>query len=289
VKESKSRYLILYLSIIFGMSWSIGLAFLFFPQFMAAMTGGSLGQNNPIIVFVLYLPSIGGLITYYAMGGMDALKKLMLKFIPRKKDLFWFPVLFVAFVGFAAFMHFTSILFGVPVPRITLTPGEMTLKAIETIITEVGLLGGIFGWMAFLLPYFQAKFKSQLVAATATAIVFGLYVAPGYLITSFQQTTSYPLYVLEIVLFFVFISYIFNATRGNLTFYLYSFWLTATGSHIQLYYWNVDVQLMEITYFLAMVIILAIIFKRKNIGYALQKFPHFIEKQDADQSKVVVA
>ena len=76
----------------------------------------------------------------------------------------------------------------------------------------------------------------------------------------------------------LFASYIFNATKGNLSFYLFAFWLAATGSHIQLYYFSIPVQILEIVFFVLAAIILHPIFKDRHVKYSLQVFPDFIDE-----------
>ncbi|HLQ98486.1 MAG TPA: CPBP family glutamic-type intramembrane protease [Candidatus Dormibacteraeota bacterium] len=82
------------------------------------------------------------------------------------------------------------------------------------------------------LPYFQKKFKSNIPSALLTSLIFGLWVIPGYLISSLGTSTDFIFYVVQLMMFILFMSYVFNATKGNLLIYLFTFWLAATGSQI---------------------------------------------------------
>lgn len=270
------KYLTLYLSVTFGLWWLIAAVFLVFSPVLHWVVGHKIFFGI-LTIFILYLPSIMGFVTYYAYGKSHAMKQLLSKLVPRKKDLFWFPVLFVVMVFFAFCMHYGSVVFGIGVPKITYSVSKMISITLLNLVEEVGLLGGIFGWIGFLLPFLQSQFKNNIVAGLLTGFLFGLWVLPGYLIPAFGATTSYPLYVLQLMAFVLFQSYIFNATEGNLLFYLFDFWLAATGSHIQLYYFNAPVQVLEILFFLGASIVIHFILKRSRIG-VLQTFPQFLVK-----------
>ncbi|KGE16345.1 hypothetical protein PWYN_16495 [Paenibacillus wynnii] len=116
-----------------------------------------------------------------------------------------------------------------------------------------------------------------MTSALLTGFLFGLWVLPGYIISSFGTSTSYLFYVAQLMVFVVFQSYIFNATKGNLLFYLFAFWLAATGSQIQLYFFNPDVQKLQISYFIIAAVVIHFVFKKRNIAQPLQVFPDFIK------------
>jgi hypothetical protein len=82
--------------------------------------------------------------------------------------------------------------------------------------------------------------------------------------------------VVQLMAFIVFQSYIFNATKGTLLFYLLAFWLVATGSQIDLYYFNPQVQIMQFFFFVTSAIIIHIVFKRKKVDTTLQTFPAYV-------------
>ncbi|CAM5713768.1 hypothetical protein LSPH24S_08612 [Lysinibacillus sphaericus] len=61
----------------------------------------------------------------------------------------------------------------------------------------------------FLMPYLQKKYNSNIKAGVITGLIFGIYVLPGYVITSFELAAIFPLYVIQLMLFLIFISYMF--------------------------------------------------------------------------------
>ena len=85
----------------------------------------------------------------------------------------------------------------------------------KNIYEETGLLGGALGWYGFLLPYLQKKYNSCIKAALLTGFIFGLFVLPGYVFSSFETATAYPFYVGQLMAFSVFVAFIMNKTRGD--------------------------------------------------------------------------
>jgi len=175
-------------------------------------------------------------------------------------------------------VRFASLLVHQPVPPITMTVPQMTARALWILIEETGLIGGVFGWIGFLLPFLHRTFRNRTVlAASLTGLIFGLWVMPGFLIASVNQTdTSYLLYVLQLVVFVVFADIVFNATDGNLLLYVFTFWLAATGSHIQLYYFTRRTQLLEIVFFAVAAIVCGATVKRAKLTSTVQAYPAFL-------------
>lgn len=270
-----NRYLYTYLVVVFGLAWSIILGCAVFADWLTPIIG-RLTLKHPIIIFVLYLPSLTGLGIYWLVGGIQGVRSIARKLLPRRQDCGWFLILLVIFIGFALCMRFGCLWLGIDTPAITDTPLQMVTKALWNVIEETGLLGGLFGWIGFLLPLFQKKFKCNIRSALLTGLLFGLWILPGYGLSSVAIATSYLLYVLQLMAFITFASYVFNATAGNLSCYLFAFWLAATGSHIQLYYFNIPVQVMEVIFLTVAAIVMHFYIKNKHIASHLQAFPEFV-------------
>lgn len=270
------KSVITYFLLTYGIWWSIALLYTFAPSLMARHFG-VLGLRNPIMIPIFYLPSIASFVAYYVYAGTPAVRAMCLKIIPRKQDLHWFILLFAMFLLFIAFLHYGSIMINVSVPRITYTDGYMIEVGVLNFVKELGLIGGVFGWIGFVLPYLQYKIQNQAISALLTGLLFGLWVAPGYFIHSFHTTSSYPLYVLQLMLFIWLHSYIFNATDGRLSFYLFSFWLCATGSHIQLYFFNKPVQELQVAFFALMVFLFFLHNRRYKWSCKLVTIPYFTQ------------
>jgi len=238
---------------------------------------GETSFTNPVVMVALYSPSIAGLVVYGLMGGWKAIKNLLGKFIPRKQDLIWFPIVIGMALLYLAFIHYGSIVVGFDVPEMTLTLSQMVIEVVKNLFEEAGILGGVLGWIGFLMPFFQKKYNSNVKAGLLTGLIFGIYVLPGYMISSFELAAAFPLYVIQLMLFLVFVSYMYNATNGNLLYYVLLFWLISAGARLQLYYFNAQVQLLQIVFFALSVIAVHFIMKKRNIEQKLQVLPDDIE------------
>lgn len=243
----KNKYFTIYLVITFGLCWGLASLFMIFNDFFAKIFGDA-SFTNPVVMVALYSPSIAGVVVYGLMGGWKAIKNLFGKFIPRKQDLIWFPIVIGVAILYLVCIHFGSIVFGLDVPEMTLTFNQMVIEVVKNLFEEAGILGGVLGWIGFLMPYFQKKYNSNVKAGLLTGLIFGIYVLPGYMISSFELAAAFPLYVIQIMLFLVFVSYMFNATNGNLLYYILLFWLISSGARLQLYYFNAPVQLLQIVF-----------------------------------------
>ena len=271
----KNKYFTIFLVITFGLCWGLASLFMIFNDFFAKIFGDA-SFTNPVVMVALYSPSIAGVVVYGLMGGWKAIKNLFGKFIPRKQDLIWFPIVIGMALLYLVCIHFGSIVFGFDVPEMTLTFNQMVIEVVKNLFEEAGILGGVLGWIGFLMPYFQKKYNSNVKAGLLTGLIFGIYVLPGYMISSFELAAAFPLYVIQIMLFLVFVSYMFNATNGNLLYYVILFWLISSGARLQLYYFNAPVQLLQIVFFALSVVAVHFIMKSKKMEQKLQVVPDYV-------------
>ncbi len=271
----KKRLLTIYIAITFAMCWGLAASSMIFNDFFTKLFGEAT-FTNPMVIIALYSSSVAGLVIYGMTGGFKAIKNLFGKFIPRKKDLIWFPIV----IGMAALymisVHYAAIALGFEVPEMTLSPKQMVMEVFKNLFEEAGILGGVLGWVGFLIPYFQKKYNNNVKAGLLTGLIFGIYVLPGYVMSSFELAAAFPLYVIQMMLFMVFVSYMFNATNGNLTFYVILFWLIASGARLELYYFNAPVQVLQIAFFVLSVVVIHFFAKKKKIEQKLQVFPEYV-------------
>jgi hypothetical protein len=280
--KSYRKLLVIYLALTFGLCWGISLLYLISYNTMSNIFG-ELTLQNPVVVAVLNSPGIIGLIIYFIYGKWDALLKYLKTLIPRKKDLKWIPIIFVVMSLFLLCIRLVCILVGVKVPKFSYSPGQVIIIFLKNFFGETGMIGQAFGWFGFLLPYLQGKFKNNIKAGLLTGFVFSLFLMPGYVFSSFEAATAYPFYVVQNMILAVFVSYILNDTGCNVCFFLLTFWIAATGSKLDLYYFIPSVQIIQIILLSIMTIAIHFYFKKKNadtpVENTLQVFPDFIESR----------
>lgn len=273
--KSKRKYMVIFIAITFGMCWGLAGTYMIFYDTLSKIFG-EVSFSNPGVVLSLYSPSIAGIIVYCLMGGKKAIIELVKKVIPKKKYCYWFLIVIGMAVVYATFVHYASIICGFGVPEMTQTPKEMVIGALMNLYEEAGILGGVFGWYGFLLPYLQRKYNNNVKAGAMTGLIFGIFCAPGYVISSFDLAAAFPFYVMQMILFSIFVSYMFNLTEGNLLFYIILFWLVATGSRLELYYFNAQVQILQMVYFAIAAVVIHLIVKKRNIKMKLQVLPEYV-------------
>lgn len=281
-KDKNNKYLWIYLGITFGLSWGLSILYIAFFDVLAPLVG-PLDMGNPIVIFTLNSPSIAGIIVYLVYGGWGALFSFLKHMIPREKDCWWFWVIGIQSIIFVICLHYGSILFGINMPVVTMSTADRVIVLLKNIYEETGLLGGAFGWFGFLLPYLQEKTHSSIKSGLLTGLIFGLFVLPGYAFSSFETATAYPFYVIQLMLFFVFLAFIFNETNGNVIFFIFAFWLAASGSKLQFYEFNKSVQILEMFFYAISAIGLYMYYKmvrKVNLdSHNLVTFPDFIENE----------
>ncbi|MGT2894505.1 hypothetical protein ACVR0A_08840 [Streptococcus downei] len=273
------KYLWIYLGITFGLSWGISLLYVLCYKQLSPIFG-KLNMSSPLVVIALNSPSIAGVFVYYMYGGKKSLLQFFKRLIPNLRECRWFIYLFIVSIAFFAAMHYGSILLHIPLPKVKLSTNDRLVLLLKNIYEETGLLGGALGWYGFLLPYMQKQYYSSIKGGLMTGFIFGLFVFPGYALSSFETATTYPFYVLQLMLFSVFIAFVMNQTRGNVLFFVFCFWLVASGSKLQFYNFIAGVQILEIGFFLITVIGMYLyyrIVKNKDLNtYSLCLFPDFI-------------
>ncbi len=279
-KENIDRkYLWIYIGITFGLSWGMSILYIIFYDILSPYVG-ELNISNPFVMVSLNSPSIAGMFIYFIYGGWQGMKHFLKRMIPNKKECIWFPVLIGISVLFYFCMYVGSKCFGIVLPEVTMSATERIVTLLKNIYEETGLLGGALGWYGFLLPYMQKRTQSSILSGLITGFIFGLFVLPGYLFTSFETATNYPLYVVQLMIFSIFIAFLFNKTRGNVIFFILLFWLSASGSKLQFYSFVTRVQILEIIFFGVLSIVVYFWYK-KGRGEDLNTselccFPEFI-------------
>lgn len=272
-KKLGNKPLVLFLAIAFGLCWGPGILYIFFGETITPILG-ELTITHPIAILALYAPSIAGICVYLVFGG---LKGMLAKLVPRKDHLKWYLVATVSFILYAVFVRSGSILLRQPVPAMDLGFVGGIKAFFGTLVHDQGIMGGAFGWIGFLLPYLQSRIKNTLVASLITGLAFGLWVLPGYMISSVNASdTSYVLYVVQLMVLMVFMKYLFNNTQGSILIYIYAFWLFASGSFINLYYFNRSTQLLQIVFFIIVSAVLHFMIQKQKQEREIPKYPAFV-------------
>lgn len=284
VKKEKNiyrKYLNVYLSVTFGLSWGICLLYIFLHDWIAPIMG-ELTTSNPLVIIGLNAPSITGILIYFLYGRFSGLGKFLRTLIPRRRDLIWFPIIIVGMICMLIAVRLICILIGIGVPEMTYGPKKMLTEFLKNFYEETGMLGGAWGWFGFLLMYYHRSFKNNIKAGLLAGLMFGIFLLPGSVFSSFETAQVYPLYLTQCLLLGVIMSYILNATKGNVLFFILFFWFACSGVRLQFYTHTAGPQIIQIVLYVVICAILYFVFKSKNankpVDEVMEVFPDFIER-----------
>lgn len=273
------KYLLIFLCICFGVCWGICLLYGLMSDTMTK-TFGELTLSNPLVHIIMNIPAFAALLMYFLYDGKKGLLDFLKTLVPRKKDLKWIPIVIVGMVFYLICVRLVCIAVGIEVPELEYSLPQMLKIFLVNFIGETGMIGQVFGWFGFLLPYMYAKTKKGVAAGIWTGFIFSMFLMPGYVFSSFEAATSFPFYMIQNIMFTLCATFILNEVKGNLLFMLLAFWIAATGSKVNLYYFVPSVQIIQIALFAVLFVILYFIFKKKNAGKqpeeVLQMFPKFL-------------
>lgn len=284
VKKEKypyRKYLTMYLLITFGTFWGMCLLYGLFYEKMVEIFG-EVKILSPIMFVIFNIPILAGVFMYHLYDKKNGLKKFFRTLIPRKQDLKWFPILVSVMILYLIAVRSICILLGIPVPEITDSPSQIILKFLKNIYEENGMFGLAFGWYGFVLFYLQGRFKNNIKAGLLAGAIVSIYVIPGCEIRSTEEAVSFALYIVQLMILGVCVSYILNDTRGNIIFFVLPFWISATGSKVNLYYFVSSTQIVQIFIYIGFTLILHFTLKKKYANKPIEEklvmFPNYIEE-----------
>ena len=285
-----TKYLVLFLVLTMGSVWGLTLFFGLAPDFAVGLVG-ELQTTNPVVVIILHTPMIAAILIFLLYDGMRGLANFCLSLIPRKKDLIWIPVLLVLMFGYIFALRYLCMLFGIDVPAETETPLEMVLTFLELFYMEIGMVAIAIGWFGFFLPLMHRVTKNHISAGVATGMGIAIFVAPGNIFGSFELAIAWPLYAAQLCVLCIAMSMLLSRMKGNILFFLLPFWASASGSAMQLYFFAADTQVVQLTVFAILTVILYFVLKKQAPDGVLDPrhtFPEYLENEYTTRAGAVM-
>lgn len=286
------KYLVLYLVLTLGSVW--GLTIFFLANYdLAVSIFGELSLTNPVVMIILHSPAIAALIILLMYDGVRGVVNFVLTLIPRKRDLIWLVVLALIMVAYVWAVRVFAMLFGVDVPPEPIAPLDMFLTFLSMFILEIGMLAITMGWFGFFMPMMHRLTGNHVISGIATGLGIGLFVAPGNLFSSFELATAWPLYVTQLSVLCIGMSFLLSKMKGNVLFFLIPFWVSASGSWLSLYFFNTPTQLVQLVLFTLLVLALYVVLKwqARKEGRELDKpfvFPDYLEQAYTEEMEAVI-
>ncbi|WP_206074413.1 hypothetical protein [Antribacter gilvus] len=275
-----TRYLVLYLALTVGSVWALVLFYLPDYEFAVGLFG-ELELSNPLVVAVLNSPAIAAVIVLFLYDGFRGVLNFLRTLVPRPKDLLWIPALAAIMLAYVYAVRGVCLLFGIPVPPDPENPLEMAGTFFGLFLGEVGMLAIAMGWFGFFLPLMHRVTGSHIRSGIATGLGIGIFVAPGNLFSSFELATAWPLYVTQLSVLGIGMSFLLSRMKGNVLFFLVPFWVSASGSHWEMYVFMTPTQLVQMVLFGALVVLLWFVLKRQAGGELDPPFvfPEYLENE----------
>ena len=206
----KTKTLIPFLAITFGLTWGVAaLLFLFYDQMVAIF--GELSMSNPVFILLVYSPGIAGIFLVWRVYGFKGLKGFFQRLTLWRAPAAWwvFIILCIPLIVYAGAAIKGSI--AEPFP---FTPWYQAFPAIALAL----ILGPIeeFGWRGLALPLLQRKF-SPFWAGLILGCIWGIWHIPSFLGSGTPQSAwDFGPFFLGIVAMSVILTPLFNASRGSL-------------------------------------------------------------------------
>ena len=215
----KTKTLIPFLALSFGLTWGIVAILILFPDQISTIFG-EIGLTNPLIILAVYSPGIVGIFLvwrYYRLKGLVSFfRRLTLWRMPLVWWLFLIlgiPVVFYTGAAIKGTIHD-------PLPFSSLS---QVLPALLLAFISLGTIEE-FGWRGVALPLLQRKL-SPFWAGLILGIIWALWHIPAFFLSGMPQTAwAAGPYFLGIIALSVILTPMFNSARGSLLIaYLYHF------------------------------------------------------------------
>lgn len=213
----KTKTLIPFLALTFGLTWGIAALLILFTDQVVAIFG-EISSSNPLYILAVYSPGFAGVFLvwwYYGLKGLGRFfRRLTLWRMPRA----WWVFLLL---GIPVIKYIGAALNGT-IGEFPFSPWYLVLPA----MAHYFFLGTLeeFGWRGIALPLLQRKMAS-FWAGLIVGIIWAVWHTPAFLMsgTVYDNWSILPLFGGIIVLSII-ITPLFNSARGSLLIaYLYHF------------------------------------------------------------------
>lgn len=209
-----SREVGLYLGLVFAITWGIAVAVLGFPVWFEAHFG-ALTNHSPLFYVAVWAPNFAAIALSLAFGGWTGLKRLLAGLIQFRFPPVWWLVSVGFFPALLAIYQAARLALGMPVaaPEAWI---DAIVASVSFGVLSLGPLGEELGWRGYLLPRLIDRWGS-LGAALAVGVVWVIWHIPAFFVSTVSQSqASYPAFFVSGVCISIFMTWIYNKTRGSI-------------------------------------------------------------------------
>ena len=206
----KTKTLISFFVISFGLTWGIAAILILFADQIAAIFG-EIGLSNPLVILAVYSPGLAGVFLVWWHYRLKGLGSFFRRLTLWRAPLGWWLFLVL---GIPAVAYSGAAIKGTIHDPLPFSSFSLALPA----LLHALFLGPIeeFGWRGLALPLMQRKL-SPFWAGLLLGVVWALWHVPSFLIGGMPQTAwAAGPYFLGIIAISVIMTPFFNAAQGSL-------------------------------------------------------------------------
>ena len=214
----KTKTLVPFLAITFGLTWGIAALLILFTDQVVAIFG-EITSSNPLYMLAVYSPAVAGIFLVWRNYGLKGLGSFFRRLTLWRMPKAWWLFLIL---GIPAFKYLGAALNGT-ISEFPFSPWYLVLPA----IVHYFFLGTLeeFGWRGLAMPLLQRK-MAPFWAGLTVGIIVAIWHIPAFLLGGGVEYGSWALvpFFVGVVAIYVIITPMFNSARGSLLIaYLYHF------------------------------------------------------------------
>jgi uncharacterized protein len=204
----------IFLALTFGITWPIGAAVLFAPDWFGAVFG-AFNTRAPMFYLAVWAPNIAALAVTLLISGWSGITDLFARLIRWRVR----PWVWIAALGFhpalMLVVELIGLAFGDPLPT-TANWHALAAGVVYLPLIALGPLGEELGWRGFLLPRLLDQMK-PLSAALILGAIWMVWHLPAFFMSGVPQSNmSLPIFMIGGIAFTVFITWLFLNARHSI-------------------------------------------------------------------------
>ena len=215
----KTKTLIPFLALTFGLTWGIAALLIFFTDQVVAVFG-EITASNPLYILAVYAPGIVGIFLVWRNYGLKGLGSFLRRLTLWRMPLVWWLYLLL---GIPVIAYLSAALKGTISDPFPYSPWYQVFPA----LVAAFFLGTIeeFGWRGLAQPLLQRK-MSPFWAGITVGIIWAAWHIPAFLLgggVQYGAWSAVPFFS-GVIAISVILTPMFNSSRGSLLIaYLYHF------------------------------------------------------------------
>lgn len=216
--------LISFFLITFLITWGIAGLFFLFPKQVVTLTMKEADRYHPLFIIAACAPTFSAFLVILSAQGKQGLLALWARYLDFSIRLRWYVFVFGGIIGFGFILRYMEKSSGMEVPGLPFSWYSFIPFAVYWVVSDPGPLGEEGGWRGFALPLLQRRFL-PFWASVILGTVWSIWHLPAFYISTLNQSNfTFPLFLLSNITLVMFMTYAYNATRGNIPLMIVIHW-----------------------------------------------------------------